>query len=96
MNHFKYRAYYKYSGPSHSDPFRSKKSDADVALALSRFPNEISQFLLDSESVVTSPSQQPYPNSSHVSVATTLNETATDAAVAKCLNSLDLFAQKVP
>jgi hypothetical protein len=94
MNRFQYRAYYEFTRPSHTDPFRSKKTDSEVAEALARFPQDLQHFVAPSATVET-PQVQPDPASRYVIVVTTADEPATDEAVKRCLNSLDLFGQKI-
>ncbi|MCA7955559.1 hypothetical protein LGM43_35440 [Burkholderia seminalis] len=94
MNRFTYRAYYQYNGPSHANPFRSEKSDQEVAEALARFPSALELFL-DRDASIEAPQIQADPSSSYVTVVTLADERSTDAVVEKCLNSLDLFGEKL-
>jgi hypothetical protein len=93
MNRFQYRAYYEFNGPSHADPFRSKKADSEVAEALARFPQDLQHFI-DPLATVETPQVQTDPASCYVIVVTPADEPTTDEAVRRCLNSLDLFGQK--
>ncbi|UAK70219.1 hypothetical protein [Aeromonas enteropelogenes] len=95
MNKFSYRVYYEYNGPSHSDPFRSPKDSHEISEALRSFPNELPHYLSDQDATVSSEPTKKDPNSIIVFVATVLDETATDEAVKRCLNGLDLFGQKL-
>jgi hypothetical protein len=90
MNHFRYRAYYKFDGPSRLLPFRVEKNAREVAEALSRFPIEVEHFI-DSESTVEAPRPQPEANASHVTVVTAADRTTIDEAVKRCLDGLDLY-----
>lgn len=94
MNRFAYRAYYQYNGPSHDDPFRSEKSAREVAEALVRFPSDLEHFL-DPGASIEAPQVQADPSSSFVTVVTLADERSIDAVVKKCLNSLDLFGEKL-
>ncbi|MEW6343042.1 MAG: hypothetical protein AB1704_20465 [Pseudomonadota bacterium] len=94
MNRFAYRAYYQYNGPSHADPFRSEKSAQEVAEALARFPSDLEHFL-DRDASVEAPQVQADSSSSFVTVVTLADERSIDAVVKKCLNSLDLFGEKL-
>ena len=67
MNRFTYRAYYQYNGPSHANPFRSEKSDQEVAEALARFPSALELFL-DRDASIEAPQIQAAPSSSYVTV----------------------------
>jgi len=93
MNRFSYRAYYQFTGPSRDDPFRSEKTEEDVGKAISRFPLELEHFL-EQGSVVEVPQGVSDFNSSFVTVVTDASEAQVDEAVKRCLNGLDLFAQK--
>lgn len=95
MNRFSYRVYYEYNGPSHSDPFRSPKDFHEISEALRNFPNELPHYLSDQDATVSSEPTKKDPNSIIVFVATVIDETATDEAVKRCLNVLDLFGQKL-
>jgi hypothetical protein len=95
MNRFAYRVYYEYNGPSKSDPFRSPKDPHEIAEALRNFPNELPHFLSDQDATVSDEPTQTDANSIIVFVVTTLSEAATDEAVKRCLNGLDLFGQKL-
>ncbi|MFM0617517.1 hypothetical protein PQR37_26015 [Paraburkholderia nemoris] len=94
MNRFSYRAYYAYDGPSHADPFRSEKTPNEVAEALARFPIDL-EHRVDGGTTVETPTVQPDSQSSHVTVVTLADERSIDEVVKKCLNSLDLFGQKL-
>jgi hypothetical protein len=96
MNRFVYRAYYQYNGPTSSEPFRSQKSEQEIIEALTRFPIELPHYLSDIEAIISSPEPQPESKSSYVTIQTNDNEITTDDAVKKCLNSLDLYGQKLP
>lgn len=95
MNRFAYRVYYQYNGPSHSDPFRSPKDPDEISKALRISPNELPHFLSDQDATVSDEPTKKDANSIIVFVATTLDEAATDEAVKRCLNGLDLFGEKL-
>lgn len=95
MNRFAYRVYYEYNGPSHSNPLRSPKDSHEISEALGHFPNELPHYLSDQDATISSEPTKKDPNSVIVFVATVLDETATDEAVKRCLNGLDLFGQKL-
>ena len=96
MNRFAYRAYYQYNDPTHSEPLRSQKNEQEIIEALARFPIELPYYLSDQEALTSSPEPQPDSQSSHVTIQTKDNEITTDDAAKKCLNSLDLYGQKLP
>jgi hypothetical protein len=94
MNRFTYRAYYYYNGPTHADPFRTEKSEREVADALQRFPVELEHFLKE-DSKIEIPRDLNESGSSYVTVVTLAGKSEIDEAVANCLRSLDLFAEKI-
>lgn len=95
MNRFAYRVFYQYNGRSHSDPFRSPKDSHEIAEALRNFPKELPHYLSDHDATVSSEPTKKETHSIIVFVATILDEAATDEAVKRCLNSLDLFGEKL-
>jgi hypothetical protein len=95
MNRFAYRVYYEYNGPSKSEPFRSPKDQHEISEALRNFPNELPHLLSDQDATVSDEPTKKDANSIIVFVATSLSEAATDEAVKRCLNGLDLFAKKL-
>lgn len=79
----------------HSDPFRTEKSAHAVSDALRRFPVELEHFV-DENSRVEIPQDLNRVDSSFVTVITLVDKAKIDEAVANCLRSLDLFAEKLP
>lgn len=94
MNSFTYSAYYCYQGPSASDPFRTEKTPSEVSDALRLFPGSLRHFLPE-DAEVAEPATQPDPKRCLVTVMTNEGEEATNAAVARCLNSHDLYADRI-
>ena len=95
MNRFAYQAYYEYSGPTHSSPFRTRKSDDEVQEALSAFASDLCHFLTDPDAQVTPDEAKRTPNSIVVVILTKDLEGEVDDAVKRCLNSFDLFGTKI-
>ncbi len=90
MNRFHYKAYF--GGPDKSYPFR--KSQAELTRALKNFQNDLPHFLTDINATIETPSPQPDKNSSYVTVVTNSDEDSTNRDVAKCLGSLQLYAER--
>jgi len=88
MNIFKYRPYYQYDGPTHSDPFREELSPEGADDRVESFFLEIEQYF-DEE--CTNLKQE----GDLVLITSENNENECDESVKRCLNSLDLFANKV-
>lgn len=95
MNRYKYKVYYEYKGPSHSNPLRIPKDSLQIADALRCFSNELLHYIPDHSATVSSDPDVQELNSITVGVLTTLDEAAMDSAVKRCLNGLDLFGEKL-
>lgn len=95
MNRFAYRVYYEYNDRTKSDPFRSPKNPDEISKALRNFPNELPRLLSDPDATVSGEPTKKDANSIIIFVATMLSEVATDEAVQRCLNGLDLFGEKL-
>jgi hypothetical protein len=91
MNRFNYRVYYEFNGPSKGNPFRSLKSDKQVEDALCNFAHELRLRLSDTNAVVTGDPIVKGIKSIHITVETSLDRDAVNAAMKPCLNDLDLF-----
>jgi len=89
MPTYKYRPYYKYSGPTLSQPFREELSEVEVGRRLGLFFEELGNYFDDAGDVI-----EPVGDGV-IGVTTELTEAACDELVKRCLNSLDLFAQKI-
>jgi hypothetical protein len=85
---FKYKPYYQYDGPTHSDPFREELSPEEADEHIESFFQEIEQYF-DEDSVDLK------MEGDLISITGEINENDCDEVVKKCLNSLDLFANKV-
>ena len=84
---FKYKPFYQYNGPTHSDPLREELSPEDVENHVRRFFEEIENYFEDGSVVIKKEGDL-------VSITGEINQMDCDEAVKKCLNSLDLFANK--
>ncbi len=96
MNFFKFEFYYSYEGPSDAAPFRTRKTDDEIAEALASVVHDLRHLLSDMDAdvreVVGATSQE---NAIVVSVTTMLDEAATMGVVEKCLRGLDLYGNKL-
>lgn len=90
MPTFKYRPYYQYNGPTRSQPFREELSDDEVQRNLDRFFNEVGSYFDNVEA------QIDLPGDGVVEITAQATQADCDERVKRCLNSLDLFAQKIP
>lgn len=85
---FKYQPYYKFNGPTLSQPFREELSADDVTRNMSLFYNEIASYFEDVGATV-----EPIGNG-FIAITADISQDECDARVKRCLNSLDLFASK--
>lgn len=91
VQRFRYRAYYEYGGPSHASPFRTELTGDELDDALSSFPQHL-QHYLEPTATIEADRYQPGSRSRVFSVVTGRTREITNGAVAKCLNTFDLFA----
>ena len=87
---FKYQPYYKYNGPTLSQPFREELSADDVKRNMSLFFDEIGAHFADVGATV-----EPVGDG-FIGITADITQEDCDARVKRCLNSLDLFANKIP
>jgi hypothetical protein len=90
MNHFDYRAYYAYAGPSKAEPFRTELTLEEVEDALSSFPQHLDRYL-DADAVVRAGDYRPGTRERVFTILTAGDRAATNDAVARCLSSFDLY-----
>lgn len=87
MSVFKYRPYYHYDGPSHSDPLREELSLEEAENRVELFFEEVGNYFEESNVTIKKEGDL-------VAITGEINMTDCDEAVKNCLNSLDLFAKK--
>ena len=88
MHVFKYRPYYHYDGPTHSDPFREELSSEEA-------DDRVESFFFDIERYFDEDSASLKQEGDLIVITSDINENDCDEIVKRCLNSLDLFANKV-
>jgi len=86
---FKYQPYYQYNGPTRSEPFREELEKDEVDRNMNLFFKEIEMYFVDVVATVEKMSE------SIVGISSEITQEDCDARVKKCLNSLDLFANKI-
>ena len=93
MSHYRYRVYYKYLGPSLSDPFASEKSPEEVHRALLEFPSELAHRLSDLEANISA--TEPTLGTAEVmlSAETTESEEQFKCALVATLREWKLLAE---
>ena len=89
MPTFKYQPYYQYNGPSSSHPFREKLSVEQVRQNMDLFFQDIGHFFTDVGATV-----EPIGDG-YVAITADITQNECDERVKRCLNGLDLFANKV-
>lgn len=89
MDIFKYKPYYRYSGPTHAEPMREELADDEVEHRIKLFSEEIAAYFEEGQAVIDTDAN------GHVCVSTRLTQKDCDERVKQCLNSLDLYADKI-
>ncbi|MEH8019229.1 hypothetical protein MN202_18480 [Rheinheimera muenzenbergensis] len=87
MSTFKYKPFYKYDGPTHSNPLREELSPEETNERLRCFFEDIVHYF--DENIAVS------KDGDIVSISGDIKQSDCDGQVKKCLNSLDLFAKEV-
>lgn len=90
MATYKYRPYYQFNGPSHSEPMREELPTKDIEQRLALFFSEIGTYFDDDTAQI-----EPTPDGI-ICVTTNLTSSHCDDQVKRCLNTLDLYARKIP
>ncbi len=89
MSLFKYQPYYKYDGPTHSQPFREELSTDEVDRNIELFFYEISDYFVDIQATVEQ------LEDGYVGITADITQEDCDERVKRCLNSLDLYAKRI-
>lgn len=88
MNTFTYKPYYKYDGPTHSNPLREELSPEEAEERVRCFFEDIVNYFEENIAI--------NKEGDIVSISGDIEQSDCDELVKKCLNSLDLFAHKLP
>lgn len=89
MPTFKYRPYYSYKGPTRSEPMKEPLSDEEIQQRKEQFYDDIRALFEDSEAEIE------ITASGDVFISINLSKTKCDDKVEKCLNSFELYADKI-
>jgi len=92
MKEYKFEIYYKYDGPSHSDPFPEEKNSEQIQDALGNFVNEVQHYIESLETTVFSFPVDGDIERRIVSIKTITKKEEVNEAVKRCLQDLDLRA----
>lgn len=95
MKEYKFEIYYKYDGPSHSDPFAKEKNPDQIQDALSNFVNEIPHYIEGNKNTASSLHVEGNIERRIVSIKTTAEENEVMESVTRCLQNLDLRANRL-
>lgn len=95
MTKFSYKVLYQYSGPTKDSPFRKKKTNDEISEAFMSFKNDLGHFIDDQELHILQVNEEIMPPSITVVLTTNLSEQQVDEGVKKCMNSYDLFGEKL-
>lgn len=85
---FKYQPYYKYNGPTLSQPFREELSAEQAGRNINLFFDEVGSYFTDVGATIE-PSGDGF-----ICITADITQQDCDERVKRCLNSLDLFAIK--
>lgn len=95
MNEYRYEVYYKFDGPSFSQPFAELKTDIQVREALSNFVDGLPHYLNDLQAQIFSMPIKRKIDRINVILKTSDDGDSVEAAVVKCLKSFDLRAKRI-
>lgn len=87
---YKYQPYYQYDGPSHSQPWREELTAEEVDSNIEYFFDEVDRYFDDVEAEF-----ERLPDN-YVSITSEITQKDCDERVKQCLNSLDLYANRIP
>ncbi|WP_434026807.1 hypothetical protein [[Pseudomonas] boreopolis] len=87
---FKYQPYYQYNGPTLSQPFLEELSADEVKRNIGLFFDEIGSYFADVGATV-----EPI-GGGFIGITADITQDDCDERVKRCLNNLDLFANRVP
>lgn len=87
---YKYQPYYQYDGPTHSQPFREELSAEECEFNKESFFDEVDRYFDDGEATFERTSDN------FIYITTDITQIECDERVKRCLNSLDLYAKRVP
>ena len=90
---YRFRIYYEWQGPSHSDPFATEKTQPEVYTALCNVTNEFGHRLADRDSVVTASQLTEESKEVEVSADTTDSREQVIRAMETTLKDWRLFAE---
>lgn len=94
MNEYRYEIYYKYDGPSHSQPFAQRKTEIQIREALSEFGQIIAPYLDDRKANLKIEPIKGKKDRVVFILNTTESEESVENAIIKSCQYLDLRAQR--
>ena len=88
MPTFRYQPYYKYNGPTLSQPFREELRAEQVQHNMDLFFQDIGHYFTDVGATI-----EPI-DEGFIAITADITQADCDERVKRCLNALDLFANK--
>lgn len=88
MQIFGYQPYYRFGGPAKSDPLREELTDEEAERRIELFFNEIRIYFLDIEATFER------HDKGGLTIKAPISQRDCDERVKRCLNNLDLLANK--
>jgi len=85
---YKYQPYYKYDGPTHAQSFRDELSPEEEEFNLECFFSEVEDYFDDK-------AKFERQEDGFIFITSDVTQTECDELVKRCLNSLDLYANRV-
>ncbi|WP_111642843.1 hypothetical protein [Marinimicrobium alkaliphilum] len=95
MKSYCYSPYYKYNGPSLDNPLREELTAEEVQRRLELFPQELPHYFADLNADIQVRKSENNERDYVVCISVAASQSECDEQVKRCLNSLDLFADKV-
>lgn len=95
MTLYQYEPYYSYNGPTLSEPLREELPPEEVERRLELFRKELPDYFIDLDAELEFSDNCEGKTDYVVSITTDAKQDECDERVKRCLNSLDLFANKL-
>lgn len=89
MSIYKYQPYYQYDGVTLAQPFREQLTQEEIEYNIESFFSDIVRYFKDDMATFERVSKNC------LEITTDISQEECDARVQLCLNSLDLFANKI-
>lgn len=91
---YQYKPYYSYDGPTRSDPLRDELSPEEIERRMELFRKELPDYFDDLNAKIGFSPDISGTTDYVASITTDVSQGECDERVKRCLNNLDLFAEK--